>query len=68
MPLLREANWIACLADFTELPPDLRTLVLKQTGDMLSQRRRDRLAEARMREVWRELDLDESEALPRIVG
>jgi len=68
VPLLREATWIACLADFSELPPDLRTLVLKQVGDILSQRQRQRLVEMCMERVWQELDLDEPAPLVHVIG
>ena len=67
MPLLREATWIGCLADFSDLPPDLRTLVLKQMGDILSQRQRERLGETRMQRVWHELDLSGVEVLTHII-
>ena len=67
MPLLREATWVVCLADFSDLPPDLRTLVLKQMGDILSQRQRERLGETRMQRVWHELDLSGVEALTHII-
>ena len=67
MPLLREATWIACLADFSELPPDLRTLVLKQVGDILSQRQRQRLVEMCMERVWQELDLDVPKSVTYVI-
>ena len=67
MPLLREATWVVCLADFSDLPPDLRTLILQQMGDILSQRRRDRLAATRMQRVWQELDLDVAKAVTHII-
>ena len=67
MPLLREATWIACLADFSELPPDLRTLVLKQMGDILSQRQQQRLAEVCMARVWQELDLDVPKSVTYVI-
>jgi len=67
VPLLREAAWVVCLADFSELPPDLRTLVLQQMGDILSRRRRDRLAATRMQRVWDELNFDIPKALAHII-
>ena len=67
MPLLREATWIACLADFSELPPDLRTLVLKQMGDILSQRQQQRLVEVCMARVWQELDLDVPKSVTYVI-
>jgi len=62
VPLLREATRVGFLADFQELPHDLRTLVIRHMVSIVTRRHRDLLAELRAQRVWLELDLDALES------
>lgn len=67
MSLLREALWLNCLADFMELPPDLRTLVLQHIGKLVIHCPRDVLGRVELDRVWDELDLDVTKPVGYVV-
>jgi len=63
VPLLQQASWVNCLADFSELPPDLRTIILNHMGAILFQRWRESLLETRLQRAWLELNTEDSRSL-----
>ena len=59
MPLLQEAARVGFLADFQELPLDLRTLVIRQMVSIVTRCHRDLVTELHMQRAWFELDIDD---------
>lgn len=63
MPLLREAARIGFLANFQELPLDLRTLVIRHMASIVTRRQRELLTALRMQRAWFELGVDDVEEM-----
>ena len=63
MPLLQEAARVGFLADFQELPLDLRTLVIRHMVSIATRCHGELLKELHMQRAWFELGVDDVEAM-----
>ena len=61
--MLQEAARVGFLADFQELPLDLRTLVIRHMVSIVTRCHRELVTELRMHRAWFELGVDDIEAM-----